>query len=92
MDKKELILKAKEAKSVEELLALARENNIELTEEQAKECYDRLNSIGELSDDELEKVAGGFDYFRTPDGTPMMQTWDGKWIPDTRTYHGPCDA
>ena len=56
---KELIAKAKEAKSVEELLALARENNIELTEEQAKECYDRLKGIGELSDDELANVAGG---------------------------------
>ena len=56
---KELIAKAKEAKSVEELLALARENNIELTEEQAKECYDRLQGTDELSDDELEKVAGG---------------------------------
>ena len=59
MDKKELIAKAKEAKSAEELLSLARENNIELTEEQAKECYDRLHSSGELTDDDLEKVAGG---------------------------------
>ena len=56
---KELIAKAKEAKSVEELLVLARENNIELTEEQAKECYDRLQGTGELSDDELANVAGG---------------------------------
>ena len=59
MDKKELIAKAKEAKSAEELLSLARENNIELTREQAKEYYDRLHATGELTDDDLEKVAGG---------------------------------
>lgn len=59
MDKKELIAKAKEAKSAEELLSLARENKIELTEEQAKEYYNRLHSTGELTDDDLEKVAGG---------------------------------
>ena len=32
----EQILKAKEAKSAEELLALAKENGVELTEEEAK--------------------------------------------------------
>ena len=55
---KELIAKAKEAKSAEELLALAKENGIEMTEEQAKELYELLQS-GELSDDDLDGVAGG---------------------------------
>ena len=56
----ELVNKARKAKSVEELLALAKENGIELTNEQAKEYFAQLNPTkGELSDDELEDVAGG---------------------------------
>lgn len=56
---RELIAKAKEAGSAEELLSLAKENNIELTEEQAQEYYDRFHGTGELSDEELGSVAGG---------------------------------
>ena len=56
----EIIKKAKEAKTAEELLALAKENSIELTEDQARELFDRLHpATGELSDDELDNVAGG---------------------------------
>ena len=55
----EIIAKAREAKSAEELLAMAKENDIELTGEQAKEYYDRLHATGELADDELDNVAGG---------------------------------
>lgn len=50
---REFIEKAAETSSVEELLSLARENNIEMTEEQAKDCYDRLHATGELADDEI---------------------------------------
>jgi ribosomal protein S27AE len=56
----ELILKAKEAKSVEDLLVLAKENNVELTEEEAQDYFTELNQkSGELSDEELDNVAGG---------------------------------
>ena len=56
----EIIKKAKEAKTAEDLLALARENNIELTEDQARELLDRLHpATGELADDELDNVTGG---------------------------------
>ena len=56
----ELIAKAKEAKSPEELMALAKENSMELTEESAKAYFHQLNpKTGELSDDELDNVAGG---------------------------------
>ena len=56
----ELIEKAKEAKSAEELLAMAKAEGVELTEEQAKEYFARLNpASGEMSDDELNAVAGG---------------------------------
>ena len=56
----ELITKAKAAKSVAELLDIAKENGIELTEEDAKEYFAKLNPTkGELSDDELDDVSGG---------------------------------
>ena len=60
MMNEEMIAKAKEAKSVEELLALAKENGVELAEEDAKTYFEQLNAKkGELSDDELDAVAGG---------------------------------
>jgi len=59
----EILAKAKKLKSVEELLTLAKENNIPLTREQAQDIYVQLNQkSGELSDDELDNVAGGGCY------------------------------
>ena len=55
----ELIEKARQAKSPEELLALAKENNYDFNEEQANAYFEQLNKSGELSDNELENVAGG---------------------------------
>ena len=56
----ELLEKAKQAKSAEELLTLAKENDIELTEENAKAYFEQLNPPkGELSDAELDNIAGG---------------------------------
>lgn len=55
----ELIEKAKQAKSAEELLALAKENGIELTENGAKAYFEQLNRSGEISDEELDNVSGG---------------------------------
>lgn len=56
---KELLKKAKTAKTAEELLAMAKEENIELTSEQAAMVFANLNKTGELSDEELDNVAGG---------------------------------
>ena len=56
---KELVEKAKTAKTAEELLAMAKAENIELTEEQAAKAFAELNKTGELSDEELDNVAGG---------------------------------
>lgn len=56
----EMILKAKEAKSVEELKALVKEENIEMTDEQIKVCFEQMHSkTGELDENELENVTGG---------------------------------
>ena len=56
---KELLEKAKQAKTAEELLELAKAENVELTEEQAAKAFAELNKTGELSDEELDNVAGG---------------------------------
>ncbi len=55
----EIIEKAKNAKSPEEILEIAKENNIEIGMKEAEAVYERLNASGEVSDDELESVAGG---------------------------------
>ena len=55
----EQLAKAKAAKSVEELLSLAKENGIALTEENAKEYFSEFRKEGEISDEELENAAGG---------------------------------
>lgn len=55
----ELVAKAKATKSAEELLALAKGNGIELTEEEANTYFEQLHTNAALSDDELEAVAGG---------------------------------
>lgn len=60
---KEFVEKAIETSSVEELLSLARENNIELTGEQAKVIFDHHHKGGELEDEELKVAAGGSGFF-----------------------------
>lgn len=56
----EMMEKAKNAKNAEELLALAKENGVAMTEEEAQMYYSQLNpTSGELSDDDLDAVAGG---------------------------------
>lgn len=57
---KELLEKAKCAKNAEELMALAKENGIELTHEQANIYFSNLHpTCGEIPDDDLDNVAGG---------------------------------
>ena len=56
----EIIEKAKAARSAEELLALAKENNVEMTPDEAATYFAQLNpKSGELNDDDLDNVAGG---------------------------------
>ena len=55
-----LIEKAKTAKSAEELLEIAKENNVEMTAEEAATYFAQLTpKSGELDDDDLDNVAGG---------------------------------
>lgn len=55
----ELIEKAKQAKTAEELTSLAKENGAQLTAEEANTYFAQLHQSGEISDDELDNVAGG---------------------------------
>ena len=56
---KELLEKAKTAKTPEELLEMAKAEKVELTEEEAAKAFAELNKTGELSDEELDNVSGG---------------------------------
>ena len=57
---KEMLAKAMECKTPEELIALAKENGIELSAERAKDYLKQLEGIDiQLSDEAMEKVAGG---------------------------------
>ena len=77
----ELIAKAKAASTVDELLALAKENNVELTEEEAKTYFEQLNANGTISDEELDVVAGGCGGSSEGDGTyqdgDLVKFFDG---------------
>ena len=75
---KELIEKAKTAKSAEELLAMAKAESVELTEEQAEKAFAELHKSGELSDDELDNVAGGCGGEEIPE--PKYKEGDLVWI------------
>ena len=59
----EILAKAKAAKTPEELIEIARVNDVEMTEEGAKAYVDLLHpKTGEMSDDELDEVSGGACY------------------------------
>ena len=55
----EQLMKARSAKSAEELMELAKADGIEVTEEQATEQFTMLHSEGEIADEELDNVSGG---------------------------------
>ncbi len=55
----ELIAKARQASSSEEIMKIAEENDIEMCKEEAEMIYKQLHTSGEVSDEELESVAGG---------------------------------
>lgn len=70
----ELMKKAKEAKSVEELIALLKDNGIELSKEKAEEVYGKLHCNGEIPEDEIDLVAGGGC------NDPSAPSFQGTWV------------
>ena len=91
MNSKELISKAKSCKSKEELLEFAKNENFELSDDEAEKVMATIKSNGQLSDDELENVTGGTCYGDGWDGIDRaIVTHDnccrlfepgGKWDP-----------
>ena len=79
---KELLEKAKAAKSAEELLAMAKAEKVELTEEEAAKAFTELNKTGEISDEELDNVAGGCGDPETP-GEPKFNVGEVYYL-DTK--------
>ena len=67
----EIAEKAKNAKDAQELIALAKENGIELAEEDAR-LYFEIKASGEIPDDLLGAVSGGAVY--TPRGGYLIVT------------------
>ena len=54
----EIFEKLKAAKSAEELVEIAKANGAEITVENAQKLFQQISG-GELSDEDLEKIAGG---------------------------------
>ena len=89
---KELIEIAKTAKSAEELAELAKKNGVEISADEAKKCFDKLNTEGVLSDEELENAAGGLIWDAYTDiyckKCDWTTKWSGRWT--EKAYAGPC--
>ena len=63
---KEMMAKVMACETPEELMALARENGAEMTAEQAKAYLAKLENLdGNLSDEDMKKVAGGAPFFES---------------------------
>ena len=62
---KEQIQKAMACETVEELMALAKAEGVELTKEEAESYMEELSDF-ELDDIALKNIAGGKCYMRTP--------------------------
>ena len=73
---KELLEKAKQAKTAEELLEMAKAEKIELTEEEAAKVFAELHKMGELSDEELDNVSGGCAGPYQSGDTPLFNSGD----------------
>lgn len=63
---KDLLKKAQNVKSKEELLVLLKENAVDIPGDKVDELYAQIKSHGEIGDDDLGKVTGGGSY--SPEG------------------------
>ncbi len=58
MNKEEFLARLKGVKSADDIIALAKESGIEIAPDKAKELFEQMSG-NELSDEQLENVAGG---------------------------------
>ncbi len=56
---KEMLEKVRKCESAEELMGLAKENNMEMTQKQAQEWLESNSKSDEVSEQDLKNVAGG---------------------------------
>ena len=71
----ELFEKMKAAQTVEEVLDLAAENGLEMTANQAKEFFEKKDTL-ELTDKDLDAVAGGDRGQAFLKGSAIIIKWD----------------
>ena len=87
----ELLEKARMAKSADEIAAIAREQGIDMSADDAETTYAMLHEAeGEISDDELDNVAGGGGCGESPNkpcecGEQFHRT-------GSQVYHGEADG
>ena len=62
---KDMIKRAKQCNTADELIALAKAEGYEITKEEAESYLAALDNI-ELDSKELDKIAGGFCYLHCP--------------------------
>ena len=58
----ELLKQARNAKSPEDLIMIAKHGGLELSKADAERYFNTINKKGEVSDDELDSVSGGACY------------------------------
>ena len=57
---KELLVKLQAAKFSQELIEMEKAEGAEIAPDKAEELFAKLNAEGEISEEELEAIAGGF--------------------------------
>ena len=60
---RELLEKLQAAKSVQELIEMAKAEGADIAPDKAEELFTKLNAEGEISEEELEAIAGGLFFF-----------------------------
>ena len=76
--RRELLKKAAACETPEELMALAKEQGLEMTEEQAKNKLEELENLEiDLSDEQLKAAAGGFSCHK---GSGLCLSDSGEWF------------
>lgn len=85
---KEFIAKAKACKTKEELAQLAKDENVKLSEEDIRRYFENSTKTGELSDDELDNVAGGTCYGDGWDGVDRPVVTDSNVCGLYSAYYG----
>ena len=91
------VLKAiKEAKSLEEVKKIAKDNNIEISDIILEKLFNNYHNNGELADDQLQNVSGGCDTETTKTNCcSRWQWWQaphyglGEYKRDPHSYYEP---